>query len=123
MAAAGSYSDTGNDFFSIICQDADSSCGSLQGGNSSSRQVPSEDCNYLKLSREDKRRQRRASSKYRMAHATRERLRVEAFNSAFCTLRALLPTLPPDKKLSKIEILRLSICYISYLDSVLESKY
>ena len=93
-----------------------------------------------KLSREEKRRQRRASAKYRLAHATRERMRVEvgerkleelkpsqafkifvvfkncqlqAFNSAFGTLRELLPTLPPDKKLSKIEILRLAICYIA----------
>ena len=30
-----------------------------------------------KLSREEKRRQRRASAKYRLAHATRERMRVE----------------------------------------------
>ncbi len=40
-----------------------------------------------RLSREEKRRRRRASLKYKLAHATRERLRVEAFNSAFCTLR------------------------------------
>ena len=73
-----------------------------------------------RLSREEKRRRRRASLKYRTAHATRERMRVEAFNSAFGTLRELLPTLPPDKKLSKIEILRLAICYINYLDSVLQ---
>ena len=73
-----------------------------------------------RLSREEKRRRRRASLKYRTAHATRERMRVEAFNSAFATLRELLPTLPPDKKLSKIEILRLAICYINYLDSVLQ---
>jgi nescient helix-loop-helix protein len=46
---------------------------------------------------------------------------LQAFNLAFCQLRELLPTLPPDKKLSKIEILKLSICYISYLDSVLNS--
>ena len=104
------------------------------------------DKTYRQLSREEKRRQRRASAKYRLAHATRERMRVEvgerkldfdflkfslflkicqlqAFNSAFGTLRELLPTLPPDKKLSKIEILRLAICYIAYLDSVLENKY
>ena len=75
-----------------------------------------------KLSREERRRRRRASLKYRMAHATRERLRVEAFNSAFQTLRQLLPTLPPDKKLSKIEILRLAICYITYLNNVLQPE-
>ncbi|XP_046981380.1 helix-loop-helix protein 1-like [Schistocerca americana] len=61
-----------------------------------------------------------AGKKYRTAHATRERIRVEAFNVAFCELRRLLPTLPPDKKLSKIEILKLAICYIAYLNHVLD---
>lgn len=72
------------------------------------------------LSREERRRRRRATQKYRQAHATRERIRVEAFNVAFTELRKLLPTLPPDKKLSKIEILRLAICYIAYLNHVLD---
>lgn len=72
------------------------------------------------LSREEKRRRRRATAKYRSAHATRERIRVVAFNVAFTELRKLLPTIPPDKKLSKIEILRLAICYISYLNHVLD---
>ncbi|KAH0999697.1 hypothetical protein HUJ04_008098 [Dendroctonus ponderosae] len=73
------------------------------------------------LTREERRRRRRATQKYRTAHATRERIRVEAFNVAFAELRKLLPTLPPDKKLSKIEILRLAICYIAYLNHVLKS--
>lgn len=73
------------------------------------------------LSREERRRRRRATIKYRTAHATRERIRVEAFNVAFSELRKLLPTLPPDKKLSKIEILKLGICYIAYLNHVLET--
>ncbi|XP_063806639.1 helix-loop-helix protein 2 [Pseudophryne corroboree] len=77
-------------------------------------------CLPPQLSREEKRRKRRATAKYRSAHATRERIRVEAFNVAFAELRGLLPTLPPDKKLSKIEILRLAICYISYLNHVLD---
>ena len=72
------------------------------------------------LSREERRRRRRATQKYRTAHATRERIRVEAFNVAFADLRKLLPTLPPDKKLSKIEILKLAICYIAYLNHVLD---
>ncbi|KAJ8945515.1 hypothetical protein NQ318_017960 [Aromia moschata] len=73
------------------------------------------------LTREEERRRRRATQKYRTAHATRERIRVEAFNVAFAELRKLLPTLPPDKKLSKIEILRLAICYIAYLNHVLDA--
>eukprot|EP00058_Branchiostoma_floridae_P027879 XP_002613370.1 hypothetical protein BRAFLDRAFT_118748 [Branchiostoma floridae] len=49
------------------------------------------------LSREERRRRRRATAKYRTAHATRERIRVEAFNVAFAELRKLLPTLPPTR--------------------------
>ncbi|KAH7719586.1 Helix-loop-helix protein 1 [Aphelenchoides avenae] len=69
-----------------------------------------------KLTKAEKRKRRRATPKYRNLHATRERIRVESFNSAFAALRALLPTLPPERKMSKIEILRLSIAYIRYLD-------
>ncbi|NXQ31214.1 HEN1 protein, partial [Alaudala cheleensis] len=83
-------------------------------------QIPEEPARKEPLSREERRRRRRATAKYRSAHATRERVRVEAFNVAFAELRRLLPTLPPDKKLSKIEILRLAICYISYLNHVLD---
>ncbi|XP_045611880.1 uncharacterized protein [Procambarus clarkii] len=74
----------------------------------------------LAMTKEERRRRRRATLKYRTAHASRERMRVEAFNVAFAQLRKLLPTLPPDKKLSKIEILRLAICYIAYLNHVLD---
>ncbi|KAL3998304.1 Helix-loop-helix DNA-binding domain family protein [Acanthocheilonema viteae] len=72
-----------------------------------------------KLNKAERRKRRRATPKYRNLHASRERIRVESFNSAFAKLRALLPTLPLNKKLSKIEILRLSISYISYLDNLL----
>ncbi|OQV17629.1 hypothetical protein BV898_08253 [Hypsibius exemplaris] len=74
-----------------------------------------------RLTREERRRRRRCTEKYRNAHATRERARIEAFNHGFGELRKLLPVLPPDKKLSKIEILRLAICYIAYLTHVLET--
>ena len=76
---------------------------------------------FRRWTRDERRRRRRATDKYRHAHASRERTRVEAFNVAFGQLRRLLPTLPPDKKLSKIEILRLAICYIAYLNHVLDS--
>ena len=88
-------------------------------GPSPSRPLPLR-ARALSLSREERRRRRRTTAKYRSAHATRERVRVEAFNVAFSDLRQLLPILPPDKKLSKIEILRLAMCYISYLSHVLE---
>lgn len=41
-------------------------------------------------------------------------------NGAFADLRRLVPTYPPDKKLSKNEILRLAIKYIRLLTAVLE---
>nr|XP_020516196.1 helix-loop-helix protein 2-like [Labrus bergylta] len=98
----------------------------LQCGSTSVKRGAREDeapCSLVhapSLNKEERRRRRRATTKYRSAHATRERVRVVAFNVAFTELRRLLPTLPPDKKLSKIEILRLAICYISYLKHVLD---
>ncbi|KRX21476.1 Zinc finger protein ZPR1 [Trichinella nelsoni] len=75
--------------------------------------------NYFCTKYFDRRRCRRTSILYRQAHASRERSRVESFNRAFEQLRRLLPTLPPDKKLTKIEILRLAISYMTYLDCIL----
>lgn len=51
---------------------------------------------------------------------TRERWRQQNVNGAFAELRKLVPTYPPDKKLSKNEILRLAIKYINLLDSVVK---
>ncbi|ESO01563.1 hypothetical protein HELRODRAFT_81338, partial [Helobdella robusta] len=50
---------------------------------------------------------------------SRERWRQQNVNGAFMELRKLVPTHPPDKKLSKNEILRLAIKYIKLLDKVL----
>ncbi|XP_066965020.1 basic helix-loop-helix transcription factor scleraxis-like [Macrobrachium rosenbergii] len=96
----------------------DPSC-MLAGSNTTNRRTRDRD-QGIAMTKEERRRRRRATLKYRTAHASRERLRVEAFNVAFAQLRKLLPTLPPDKKLSKIEILRLAICYIAYLNHVLD---
>lgn len=51
---------------------------------------------------------------------SRERWRQQNVNSAFSELRRLLPTHPPDKKLSKSEILRFAIKYIRLLSKVVE---
>ena len=42
-----------------------------------------------KMSREEKRRQRRASAKYRLAHATRERMRVEVRKSLLTSFESI----------------------------------
>lgn len=46
--------------------------------------------------------------------------RQQNVNGAFADLRRLVPTYPPDKKLSKNEILRLAIKYIRLLMAVLD---
>ncbi|XP_063050457.1 T-cell acute lymphocytic leukemia protein 2 [Engraulis encrasicolus] len=51
---------------------------------------------------------------------TRERWRQHNVNSAFAELRKLIPTHPPEKKLSKNEILRLAMRYINFLVQILE---
>ena len=49
----------------------------------------------------------------------RERDRTHSVNSAFVELRHLIPTEPADRKLSKIETLRLAVSYINHLHCVL----
>lgn len=43
-------------------------------------------------------------------------------NGAFSELRKLIPTHPPDKKLSKNEILRLAVKYINFLVTLLNDQ-
>lgn len=53
---------------------------------------------------------------------SRERWRQQNVNGAFSELRKLIPTHPPDKKLSKNEILRLAMKYISFLSNLLDDQ-
>ncbi|XP_056132909.1 T-cell acute lymphocytic leukemia protein 1 homolog [Lampris incognitus] len=50
---------------------------------------------------------------------SRERWRQQNVNGAFTELRRLLPTHPPDRKLSKNEVLRLAMRYINFLSGLL----
>ena len=56
-----------------------------------------------------------------MANA-RERTRTHSVNDGFTSLRSLIPTDPPDRKLSKIETLRLAASYIWHLNSLLKNS-
>ncbi|KAM9334435.1 transcription factor 15 [Symphorus nematophorus] len=58
-------------------------------------------------------------SQQRKAANARERDRTHSVNTAFTALRTLIPTEPADRKLSKIETLRLASSYISHLANVL----
>ena len=55
----------------------------------------------------------------RKTSTVRERTRTHNVNDGFITLRNLIPTDPPDRKLSKIETLRLASSYIWHLNSLL----
>lgn len=56
--------------------------------------------------------------RHRAIANARERDRTESVNYAFQLLRKLLPTVPANRKLSKIEILRLATSYIKHLNNV-----
>lgn len=75
-----------------------------------------------RLGKRKKRRSRLTGlSKQRQAANARERSRTHSVNAAFSTLRVLIPTEPSDRKLSKIETLRLATSYISHLGTLLVS--
>jgi len=57
--------------------------------------------------------------KQRNAANARERDRTQSVNTAFTALRTLIPTEPLDRKLSKIETLRLAASYIAHLANAL----
>ncbi|XP_078285533.1 uncharacterized protein LOC144610598 [Rhinoraja longicauda] len=58
----------------------------------------------------------------RMFTNSRERWRQQNVNGAFSDLRGLIPTHPPDKKLSKNEILRLAMKYIHFLVELVDDQ-
>jgi hypothetical protein len=55
-----------------------------------------------------------------LATNNREKWRQHNVNRAFVNLRRLVPTYPPEKRLSKNEILRMAIKYIKLLESILD---
>lgn len=92
-------------------------------GNASPAEVHEiNDYNEHRLAKRKKRRTRLTGlSKQRQAANARERSRTHSVNAAFSTLRVLIPTEPSDRKLSKIETLRLATSYISHLGTLLVS--
>ncbi|CAB4016381.1 pancreas transcription factor 1 subunit alpha-like [Paramuricea clavata] len=51
----------------------------------------------------------------------RERKRMQSINEAFEGLRHHIPTLPYEKRLSKVDTLRLAIGYIGFLTEIINS--
>lgn len=55
----------------------------------------------------------------RNAANARERARMRVLSKAFCKLKATIPWVPNDTKLSKLDTLRLAATYIAHLRAVL----
>lgn len=74
------------------------------------------DCDYVRLTGPPQKIARRVFTN------SRERWRQQNVNGAFSELRKLIPTHPPEKKLSKNEILRLAVKYINFLVTLLNDQ-
>ena len=61
------------------------------------------------------------SKRFKSQNNERERGRTQSVNGAFAHLRGMIPTEPVDRKLSKIETLRLATSYIEHLINQLNS--
>ncbi|KAM4828936.1 pancreas transcription factor 1 subunit alpha [Thomomys bottae] len=57
----------------------------------------------------------------RQAANVRERRRMQSINDAFEGLRSHIPTLPYEKRLSKVDTLRLAIGYINFLSELVQA--
>lgn len=61
------------------------------------------------------------SNEQRRAANMRERRRMQSINDAFEKLRTQLPTLPYEKKISKVDTLKMAIGYINFLTETLNN--
>ncbi|KAL7039419.1 hypothetical protein ACKWTF_009903 [Chironomus riparius] len=106
-----SNSNSSNDYF--LCDDDSITDGesfnSDQENNNEIKEIPK----Y--------RRMKCASQQAQQRHAAnlRERRRMQSINEAFEGLRTHIPTLPYEKRLSKVDTLKLAISYIGFLNDML----
>ncbi|XP_006880592.1 PREDICTED: transcription factor 24 [Elephantulus edwardii] len=63
---------------------------------------------------------RSAGGRPAAANAARERSRVQTLRHAFLELQRTLPSVPPDTKLSKLDVLLLATTYIAHLTRSLQ---
>lgn len=67
-------------------------------------------------------RRRRITKSQRQAANMRERRRMTLLNAAFETLRRRIPILPHERKLSRIQTLRLAVNYIAFMTELLYGR-
>lgn len=102
-------SSSSSDFF--LCDDMTTDSDSCSGYNSDQENT------IEKLLPKSHRRLKCASqqAQQRQAANLRERRRMQSINEAFEGLRSHIPTLPYEKRLSKVDTLKLAIGYITFL--------
>ncbi len=110
----GDYCDVGNFSFS-----SSSSTFSYGCADSTSELSPHRDA--LLLKRRRRMRSEADMQQLRQAANVRERRRMQSINDAFEGLRSHIPTLPYEKRLSKVDTLRLAIGYINFLAELVQS--
>ncbi|XP_054840280.1 transcription factor 24 [Eublepharis macularius] len=94
---------------SVPCSDSNSLLASVSGTNSCSSSLAG---------------QRAGTTLGRpaAANAARERSRVQTLRHAFLELQRTLPSVPPDTKLSKLDVLLLATTYIAHLTRSLQDE-
>lgn len=120
-------SDAGSPFPSGVMSSANNSeneMSSVEAAHSTTSSYDDEDIQQDSSARRRKKRQRRSfvqQVQQRHAANLRERKRMQSINDAFEGLRHHIPTLPYEKRLSKVDTLRLTIGYINFLAEMVES--
>ncbi|XP_036375347.1 pancreas transcription factor 1 subunit alpha [Megalops cyprinoides] len=112
----GEYCDVGNFSFS-----SSSSTFSYGCADSTSEMSPQMRGEGPLMKRRRRMRSEVEMQQLRQAANVRERRRMQSINDAFEGLRSHIPTLPYEKRLSKVDTLRLAIGYINFLAELVQS--
>lgn len=99
--------------------DFDDSSSGLMNSSQSSQMARLKKLARKKSKRTNSSRRRSSMSEQRRAANMRERKRMQSINEAFESLRTQLPTLPYEKKISKVDTLKMAIAYILFLTELL----
>lgn len=104
----------------LLYDDSSMSDGSLYASDQENLSTPRK---RSEIRRIHKRRSRcpQQQIQQRQAANLRERRRMQSINDAFEGLRAHIPTLPYEKRLSKVDTLKLAIGYISFLGELVRA--
>ncbi|XP_018326912.1 pancreas transcription factor 1 subunit alpha [Agrilus planipennis] len=117
--SASSSSTNSGDFF-LYDENSSDSAGSTYSFSSDQENTAS--CSKDRLHRHRRRNKcPQQQIQQRQAANLRERKRMQSINDAFEGLRAHIPTLPYEKRLSKVDTLKLAIGYINFLSELVRA--